>query len=219
MKMRGLFITGTDTGIGKTFISAALMAASNRTTYWKPLQTGPLSDHDTPWVAEHASLPNERILNEGYRFDEPASPHHAAALEKASVDVDWLCSLVTPHLETKDTWIVEGVGGLLVPLNEKQLLPDFISTLGLPALVVASTKLGGINHALMTIAQLEQLQIPILGIILNGPDDPSLTTALDAHCHHPIIGRVDLHSNVSPSVIKEVGEQLMSSTTLSEVLR
>ena len=218
MSLHGLFIAGTDTGVGKTFISAALMAACDSTLYWKPLQTGPVSDHDTPWVRERAELPSHRVIDRGYRFAEPASPHHAAALEGATIDLDWLCSIASGPEATDAPWLVEGVGGLMVPIDDNHLLPELINRLALPVLVVASTRLGGINHSLLTLAQLATLNLPTLGIVLNGPRDPSIETALRAHSNIPIVGQIDETDSVSLESLRDVGKKLLHSPLIAEVL-
>ena len=216
MIRRGIFVVGTDTGIGKTFVSGALMAASERTRYWKPLQTGPLEDHDTPWVKTHAQLSESRVFDEGYRFAEPASPHHAAALEGAEIDLDWLCA--RPNGASEEPWVVEGVGGLMVPIDTKYLLPELITRLNLPVVLVASTRLGGINHTLLTLAQLETLKLKAVGLILNGPTDESMRTALKAHSNIPVLGHVPEVSEPLPQAMQAAGRPLISHPILAELL-
>ena len=213
---RGIFVVGTDTGIGKTFVSGALMAANHGTRYWKPLQTGPLEDHDTPWVKKHAQLPDARIFDIGYRFAEPASPHYAAALESADIDLDWLCA--QPKGATDEPWIVEGVGGLMVPIDTTYLLPELITRLNLPVVVVASTRLGGINHTLLTLAQLETLKLQTVGLILNGPTDESMDTALSAHSKIPVLGHIPEVSEPSLDAMKAAGQPILSHPILVELL-
>ena len=219
MSLHGLFVIGTDTGVGKTFISAALMAACDSAVYWKPLQTGPTCDHDTPWVREQAEIPSHRIVDRGYRFAEPASPHHAAALEGATIDLDWLCSIASEPEATEAPWLVEGVGGLMVPIDEHHLLPELIGRLALPVLLVASTRHGGINHSLLTLAQLATLNLPTLGVVLNGPRDPSIETALRAHSDIPIVGHIDEADSVSTESLRDVGNKLLSSPLIAQELR
>ncbi len=189
--MKGLFIVGTDTEIGKTVVSAILMAAApEHTRYWKPFQTGYPTDCDTRTVHHLAQLNDERILNKGFRFELPASPHYAAAHEGSVISMLPLYELVEREENPKTTWVVEGVGGLMVPINETQSLPTFIKALGLPCLVVSSTKLGTINHTLLTLAQLKTLSIPTLGVLMVGKEDPSAITGINNHSDVPILGHI-----------------------------
>lgn len=183
--MNGVFIVGTDTGVGKTLISALLMAGAPDTArYWKPVQTG--TDSDTATVRTLARLAVERAPDVGVRLDVAASPHHAARLQGVAIQLPELLALAGDLDRPGTTWIVEGAGGLLVPYGDAVLQTDLIAALGLPVLLVASTRLGAINHTLLTARELARLHLPALGIVLSGPADPSLSSALAAHAQLPV---------------------------------
>lgn len=154
-----LFITGTDTNIGKTLISAWLCLHTNA-AYFKPIQTGSLEGTDSKFISK---LTATKIYPERYLFSAPLSPHLAAELENTQIDPQQI------QLPTQRNLVVEGAGGVLVPIHGNYCMIDLIKDLNLPVLIVASSRLGTINHTSLTIAALRQRQIPILGVILNGP--------------------------------------------------
>jgi dethiobiotin synthetase len=161
---RGFIVTGTDTGIGKTVFSAALAQALGA-AYWKPIQTGLDSDKDT--VRRLAKLPPGRFLPEVYSLKLPASPHIAARREGVEIRAEAL-SLPT----TARPLVVEGAGGLLVPLSRDLLQIDMFARWGLPIILCARTALGTINHTLLSIEALRRREIPLLGVAFIGePDD------------------------------------------------
>lgn len=170
----GVFVTGTDTGVGKTLASAVL-AHAWQADYWKPLQTG-LADEagDTDTVARLAGLPPERTHAPGAALQAPLSPWAAAALEHTAIDMHTL------HLPaTQAPLVVEGAGGLLVPINEHDLMLDLIARFGLPVVLVARSTLGTINHTLLSLQALAARRIPVLGVILNGPPSPGNRRAIE----------------------------------------
>ena len=138
---RGLFVTGTDTGVGKTAVAAALLCRYRKPkplTYWKPVQTGSDTDDDTRTVRRLAAAPDAEILDRGVRLPLPLSPHLAAHRVAKVLD---LATLAQPFVEASPDvrWVVEGAGGVLTPLNPRERVVDLIAKLGLPALVVART--------------------------------------------------------------------------------
>ena len=124
------FITGTDTGVGKTVVSA-LLCAGLHAIYWKPIQTGTRDGADTRTVMRLAQLPRDRTLPEVYRFAPPVSPHLAA--RRAGVRIE-LRKIRLPRIATRESVIVEGAGGVLVPINARQLMVDLMRQLKLPVL-------------------------------------------------------------------------------------
>ncbi len=179
--MRGVFVTGTDTGIGKTILSAALMNAFRKTEnvcYWKPIQTGIEEDNDTETVRQLANCSDEEVHDLGFRLEKPLSPHLSARLADVEITIekvlewspDWNVSV--PACDKRETqkkfFIVEGAGGVLVPLNENDLMTDLIRSLKLQVLIVAKSGLGTINHTLLTIEKLRREKLEISGVILNG---------------------------------------------------
>lgn len=215
--MRGVFVTGTDTDVGKTVLCAALMAASADTPrpvrYWKPVQTGAGLDDDTETVLRLAQLAPERVLDEGVRLRLPASPHYAALDEGTRIELAPLERLARAHGDGA-RWVVEGAGGLLVPLSEQHLLPDLVTALGLPLVVAASTRLGTINHTLSTLHVAASLGLEVLGVVWIGDRDPSAETALAAHSRVPVLGRLPTLDPLEPVRLREAGRAILCAAPL-----
>ena len=187
--MRGLFITGTDTGVGKTVTAAALLRhfrAAAPLRYWKPIQTGIEQDDDTATVRKLADCAPHEILDRGIRLRQPVSPHLAAQLAGRRIE---LAELVVD--DDRPAYIVEGAGGVLVPINESQLMIDFIARLGLPVLVVARTALGTINHSLLTSQALRARGLAIAGVVLCGPPNHSNRSAIETYGAVPVVGDIE----------------------------
>ncbi|PZU15090.1 MAG: ATP-dependent dethiobiotin synthetase BioD [Sphingobium sp.] len=155
-------VTGTDTDIGKTVFAAGLAGALDA-YYWKPIQAGidPRGDRET--VAALSALPAERILPEAYRLATPASPHLAARIDGVEIALD---CLALPRVD--GPLVVEGAGGLMVPISEKHLMIDLFAHWGKPVILCARTALGTINHSLLSIEALKTRQVPIAGIAFIG---------------------------------------------------
>ncbi len=218
--MKGLFITGVDTEVGKTVVSAALMAAApDHTRYWKPVQTGSPTDCDTREVQRLAHLAPHQVLDAGARYALPASPHYAAAQENETIDVQSVIRQGKEAHTATTTWVVEGVGGLMVPLTPKVLLPALIKALELPCVVVASTRLGTINHTLLTTRQLEAERLPTLGILLVGDEDPSALSALRDHSPFPVLATLPRLPEVTPEGVRGLAAQLRAVTPITDALQ
>ncbi|EME69831.1 dethiobiotin synthetase [Paramagnetospirillum caucaseum] len=170
--MRGVFVTGTDTDVGKTLVSAWL-AQHWRADYWKPIQTGSEQGTDFDSVARLA--PAARILPSAVVLPAPLSPHEAAQREKTRID---LSALLPPPASGRPL-VVEGAGGVMVPINETALMIDLMERLALPVLVVARSGLGTINHTLMTLEMLRRREISILGVVMNGQENPANRQAIE----------------------------------------
>jgi dethiobiotin synthetase len=162
MKLSQYFVTGIDTDIGKTIISAILVEALEA-DYWKPIQAGNLEESDSRVVEQLISNEQSHFFKECYRFKTAASPHYAANLEGTKMDYN---KFQLP--ETNNNLIVEGAGGLFVPITKKHLIIDLIQKLNLPVVLVSKHYLGSINHTLSSIFALQSRNIPIAGIIFNG---------------------------------------------------
>jgi len=152
-------VTGTDTGIGKTVFAAALTGAIGG-VYWKPIQAGLEEETDRELVARLSGCP---VLPEAYRLKLPASPHRAAAAEGIAID-----EAVLRLPETDAPLVVEGAGGLLVPLTENTLFVDMFARWAMPLILCARTSLGTINHTLMSLEAIRARRIPLLGIAFIG---------------------------------------------------
>ena len=171
----GCFITGTDTGVGKTVVTAALALCVKqrglRVAVMKPIETGCSketlfeSDAERLRTAIKADLPLDLVSP--YRFSAPLAPLDAARAAGAMIEMDHIAAAFHTLANDQDFVLVEGVGGLMVPLSDTMDIRDLIASLRLPALIVGRAALGGINHALLTIEALQQRAIPVVGILLN----------------------------------------------------
>lgn len=165
MDSKPLFITGIGTGIGKTIVSAVLVEKL-KADYWKPIQSGDLDQSDTISVKNLVSNSKSVFHPEAYRLSQPFSPHKSAAIDNITINPD---KIIIPA--TENTLIIEGAGGLMVPLNNQYLIVDLIRTLDAEVILVSKNYLGSINHTLLSINLLRQYEIPIKGIIFNGEKD------------------------------------------------
>ena len=161
--MASFFITGIGTEVGKTVVSAFLCKAL-KADYWKPIQSGDLNHTDTHKVRDWAGLPDHCLHPEAYRLSVPASPHFSA--QQAGINIE-LSAFQLPT--TDNTLIIEGAGGLLVPLNDRETMLDLIKHFSVPVMLVASSYLGSINHTLLSLHLLKQQNIPLAGLIYSGP--------------------------------------------------
>lgn len=160
--MRPVVVTGTDTGIGKTVFAAGLAGALGG-HYWKPVQAGIEPEGDSETTARLSGLSPDRILVEGYRLTTPASPHLAARMDGVTIDPDRLVLPTVPG-----PLVVEGAGGVLVPLSETLTMADLFARWGVPVILCARTGLGTINHSLLSIEALRARGVPVLGIAFIG---------------------------------------------------
>ena len=159
---RTLIVTGTDTGVGKTVVAAMLTLALGG-IYHKPVQAGLDPESDTEAVRRMAGLPADRVRPESWRLRTPCSPHRAAELDGVAIDPAAL------HLPQVDgPLIVEGAGGLLVPLTRQVLYVEVFARWGAPVVLCARTALGTINHTLLSVAALRARGVPLLGIAFVG---------------------------------------------------
>ena len=158
--MKGLVVTGTDTGIGKSVVSAGLVGAL-RARYWKPVQAGIEEETDSQLVAR--LVPEALVHPEAYRLATPASPHLAARIDGVVIDP---ALLALPQGD--GPLVVEGAGGVLVPLAEDLLYADVFARWGLPVVLVARTTLGTINHSLLSIEALRARGCAIAGVVFVG---------------------------------------------------
>jgi dethiobiotin synthase len=192
----GVFVTGTDTGVGKTVVSACLVRAWHA-DHWKPVQTGVATETaDTPTVAELSGAAADRLHLPRHVFAQPLSVEAAAAAEGAQVI---LTDFVLPA--SARPLVVEGAGGVLVPIAPGVLMVDLICRFGLPVVVVARTTLGTINHTLLTLDALRARALNILGVVLVGPANPGNERAIARHGAVPILAHVPPLSPLSAATV------------------
>jgi len=179
-----LFVTGTDTDIGKTVVAAWAMLHLDA-NYWKPVQAGLEDETDEEAVRRLTGAPDNRFLPSTYRLPDPLSPHEAA--RRAGIRIEMEDLRPGDH---KEPLIVEGAGGLMVPLNEDSFVIDLIKQLEASAILVCRSTLGTINHTLLSLQALRDRQIPIAGVVLNGPNMPHNRSAIETYGQVRVIAEI-----------------------------
>jgi len=197
--VKSFIVSGTGTGIGKTLLSALLMSALPEYYYWKPIQAGTEEETDSETVRRLSKCSPERIMPEAYVFSQPLSPHRAAALDNISIDLN---KLALPPIFPM---IVEGAGGLLVPVTNTTTMIDFFQYWKLPVLLACRSELGTINHTLLSLEALERRGMEILGCVIIGPPNESNEQAIEHYGDVSILGRIPLLTSFDalPDVYEE----------------
>jgi malonyl-CoA O-methyltransferase len=199
--VRGLFVTGTDTNVGKTVVSATLMQRYGRDArlrYWKPIQTGIEQDpggNDTAEVVRLGECQPDAVIEAGIRLQRPLSPHLAARLSGIVIELQPLVDIAAG---ARRTLIVEGAGGVLVPVNERELMTELMSRLGLPVLIVSRSTLGTINHTLLTIEALRRRSLAIAGVVMVGPPDADNREAIEQRGGVHVVGELPIFEPLTP---------------------
>jgi dethiobiotin synthetase len=202
--MKGIVVAGIGTGIGKTFI-ATILTEAFEADYWKPVQAGGLDFTDTDFVKQHISNTKTVFHPEAYRLSAPMSPHAAAKIDGIEISLE---KLSIP--ETKNTIVMEPAGGLMVPLNDKQLNIDLIEQWGLPVVLVSQIYLGSINHTLLSVEVLKTRSINLLGIIFNGERNPYSEEFILNYTGVKRLGRVNKEVIIDKIVIKKYASEFRS---------
>jgi dethiobiotin synthetase len=182
-----LFVTGTDTNVGKTVLSALLVAGLNG-TYWKPIQTGSREGTDRQQVMRWADAPESRTVAETYCFEPPVSPHLAAAWAGAGIEIE---SIRRPSVSAPPL-VIEGAGGVMVPIDDSNTMRDLMKHLNVPVVVASRTALGTINHTLLTIQALRAEGIETKGVVMIGDENRDNEIAIERYGAVPIIGRIPI---------------------------
>jgi dethiobiotin synthetase len=194
---QSLFITGIGTGIGKTIVSAVLVE-SMKADYWKPVQSGDLDNSDTLKVKNLVSNTISVFHPETYRLTQPYSPHKSAAIDGIRIDPE---KFILP--ETENQLIIEGAGGLMVPLNEHFLMIDLIKQLNAAVVLVVSHYLGSINHTLLSLEVLKTRNIPLKALIFNGKGDEDSEKLIRGYVNDTcIINTIPLIDEINKENIK-----------------
>ncbi len=195
-------VTGTDTGIGKTVV-AAMLTLALEASYWKPVQSGIEGGVDTKTVQKLTGLPAERFLPESYVLSEPLSPHRSAELDQVTIDVK---ALTIPDIE--GPLIIEGAGGLMVPLTRENLLINLFRKWNedarVPVILVARTGLGTINHTLLSLEALWSRNIPIHGIIFVGEENDDNMRTIGEFSDVKILGRLPMLDSLDAKTLINV---------------
>ncbi len=210
--MTALAVVGTDTGVGKTVACAVLLTrwAAHQPAYWKPVATGARDERDTDTI-RRLCPPEIEILPESYLLAEPLSPHLAARREGATIDPGRLLADLLSHRATLAgrPLVVEGAGGVLVPLTDDgYLLADLLAAAALPCLVVARSTLGTINHTLLTLEALRSRKIQVKGVVLNGPRNPDNRHAIERFGAIQVVGELPPLPMLTPAAISAAAPEL-----------
>jgi dethiobiotin synthetase len=197
--------------VGKTVVSALLCAGLDA-IYWKPIQTGTREGTDTSTVMRLAQLPRTRTFPETYRFAPPVSPHLAARL--AGVQIN-LRKIKLPRIALGGTAIVEGAGGVLVPINREKLMIDLMKQLRLPILLVSRTSLGTINHTLLSLAALRSKELKIAGVVLVGKENRENRKAIERYGEVSVVGWVPFLRKINRAALLRVFHRQFDARVLS----
>lgn len=198
-----IIVTGTDTDIGKTVFSAALVAALGA-YYWKPVQSGLAAPTDSETVRSLAVAPPGRILPEAYRLTMPASPHLSAERDGIEIDVERLATV--PSVPADAPLVIEGAGGLMVPVTRRDLQIDLFARWRAPVVLVASTRLGTINHSLLSIEAVKRRGIPLLGIAFVGDEVADSESTIAAMGGVRRLGRLPRLDPLTPATLRAAFE-------------
>jgi dethiobiotin synthase len=201
--MTGYFVTGTDTNVGKTVLSALLVAALDA-VYWKPVQTGASEGTDRESVREWAEAAEDLLPPERFRFDPPVSPHLASRHAGVQISLD---AFEFPSAPAGRKWIVEGAGGVMVPLNERDLMRDLMRQIGFPVIIAARTALGTINHTLLTLSALREANLPICGVALIGDENIENRRAIELYGNVRVIAQIPTLKKINRAALLDVYEK------------
>ncbi|HVQ11540.1 MAG TPA: dethiobiotin synthase [Methyloceanibacter sp.] len=200
--MEGFFVTGTDTNVGKTVVSAWLVARLGA-CYWKPVQAGNHPETDSAIVRRLSDAPPDRILPEAYVLPEPIAPHEAARRAGVAIDMQ---KLVPPPGDR--LLVVEGAGGLMVPLTERAFVIDLAHELDLPVLLVTRSTLGTINHTLLSLEAIRRRGLHLAGVVVNGPETPHNRAAIERYGQVEIIAEIPWLDQMTAASLKAIEPEL-----------
>jgi dethiobiotin synthetase len=202
------FVTGNDTEVGKTIISAILVQALGA-DYWKPVQAGG-EESDTEIVRSLVTNSRSNFHVEKFVLSQPMSPHAAAAIDGVELTMD---RFGLP--DTLNDLVIEGAGGVLVPLNNQDMVIDLIAAFDARAVVVSKNYLGSINHTLLTLEALKRRSIPIAGVIFNGEQNVESEQIIERISAVPVLGRIPQFA-VNPDTVSRLGGELDLATLCGE---
>ena len=203
--MKKIFVTGIGTDVGKTVVSAILTEALEA-DYWKPVQAGDLEFSDSIKVENLISNTKTKIHQEGIKLNSPMSPHAAAEIDNVEISLTDFC---LP--ETNNNLIVEGAGGLMVPLNDKDLIIDLIQHLAIDVVLVSQNYLGSINHTILSIDALKNRGINVIGIIFNGNSNKETEKYILNYSGLTCLGRIEQHAEINKEIVLNYKQQFCHS--------
>ncbi len=194
--MQTLIVAGIGTEVGKTVVSSILVHLL-KADYWKPVSCGPFSNRDTVEVTHLCTHVASTQYPEAYNLQAATSPHLAATLEKIELSAD---EVQIP--QTENSLVIEMAGGLLVPLNQQELLVDCLKDLDAGWILVSKNYLGSINHTLLSIEAMRARNLHLLGLVFNGPETPSTEKYISDYTGVPIVGRLDQEEKITQKTIE-----------------
>lgn len=206
MKNLTYFITGISTEVGKTVVSAIVTEAL-KADYWKPIQAGELDNTDTHKVQRLVSCDETQFYPSAFNLKTPMSPHAAAEIEEVKISAKKI-----KRPSTQNKLVIEGAGGLLVPLNATETIADLIHETD-KVIVVSRHYLGSINHTLLTIEALKARKLNIFGIIFSGEENEATERIIEKMTTVKILGRIDEEPYFDENVVKEYAEKLNKKLT------
>jgi dethiobiotin synthetase len=201
--VHGFFVTGTDTDVGKTLASAWLLTQLDGACYWKPVQAGAEPETDSVTVKRLAEVARSSILPEAYVLPEAIAPHEAARRAGVAIDME---RLVPPACH--GLLLVEGAGGLMVPLTDRAFMIDLAAELELPIILVTRSTLGTINHTLLSIEAIRRRGLPLAGVIINGPETPHNRAAIERYGQVEVIAEIPWLDSVTRSALLAIAPEL-----------
>lgn len=193
--MRKIFVTGIGTDVGKT-VASAILTEALEADYWKPVQSGDLDNSDSMKLERLISNSKTVIHQEGVKLTQPMSPHAAAAIDEVEIS---LTDFELP--KTDNNLIIEGAGGLMVPLNDNDLILDLIIELGVDVVLVSQNYLGSINHTILSVEVLKSKGLNVLGIIFNGEENKESESYILKYSGLSCLGRIKQHNSIDKEVV------------------
>jgi len=201
--MRKIFITGIGTGVGKTMVSAIVTEAL-QADYWKPIQTGSGEDRDSDTIKRLISNRKTKIHPEAFCLPLPASPLAAAKEQGVKIEIR---NITIP--QTDNILVIEGAGGLMVPINEQELILDMIEQWEAEVILVSQNYLGSINHTMLSCMALANRNIKVLGIVFNGDDNLLAEKSVLSFYNFPVIGRIKPEGEFTPAKVSAYAKSLL----------
>ena len=201
MKNQTYLITGISTEVGKT-IASAIITEALQADYWKPIQAGELDHSDTDKLQKLVSNKKTKFHPSAFNLETPMSPHAAAAIDGVEISAKKIKRPVT-----ENNLVIEGAGGLLVPLNDTETIADLIQEED-KIILISRHYLGSINHTLLTVEALKARNLNIFGILFSGAENPSTESIIAKMTRVPILGRIEEEPYFDENVVKEYAEKL-----------
>lgn len=209
-----IFITGIGTGIGKTLVSA-IVAQALEADYWKPVQAGFEEGTDSDWVKQVINNRHTRIHQELYKLALPVSPHIAARKENIIIDIDAIADHCNQLPSQSEYLIIEGAGGLMVPLNSRQFVVDLVQAVKAKVILVSRNYLGSINHSLLTAEACKQRNIDVAGWIFND-QFMQYENEIVQWTGYPSIGSIPFSKDITSKFVDEQAQNMQK--VLKELL-